>query len=517
MDIMGPASDAEHSAHAERKEVDLLVTFDPETSPVCSYSLSLARKWLIVIIICTATVCVTCTSSIYTTTYAQMDAEFNTSRLVSTIGLSVFVLGISMGPLLTSPLSEWFGRKPIYLVAWSLFIVWNIPPAVARNIQTMIIARFFTGFTGGTFLAVAGGTVRDLFSDHSIQKPMALVSAAPFIGPCFGPLIGGFINFNAHWRWTYYFVIIWSVVLLVLISVFTPETYHPAKLQSAAKKLRKKTGNDRYQAAVNHGNQSKGRMLLISLLRPFQLLFLEPMCLCLSLYSALLLGILYLFFGAFPLVFQTQYGMNLWQIGLTFLGIIIGMIVAALSTPVWIKVRQHLLNKSKEGAEVRCPEYRLPPAILGGFLTPIGLFWFGWTTRPDIHWIVPILGSGVFGLGNLLTFMGIFTFLVSQYVGVATYSSWIPKHGQSHLTQLIPKQVDAYPQYAASALAANGFARSSFAAAFPLFGIQLYQGLGYQWATSLLAFLTVAMMPFPCIFFIYGKAIRGKSRFATAG
>ena len=328
-----------------------------------------------------------------------MDAEFGTARLVSTVGLSVYVLGIALGPLLTSPLSEWFGRKPIYLVSWSLFTIWNIPPAVAKNIQTIIIARFFTGFTGGTFLAVAGGTVRDLFSDDAIQKPMALVSSAPFIGPCFGPLIGGFINSNAHWRWTYYFVIIWSVVLLALIAIFTPETYHASRLQSVAKTLRKETGNRRYQAAVGHGDHSKGRMLRISLMRPFQLLLLEPMCLCLSLYSALLLGILYLFFGAFPLVFQTQYDLNLWQIGLTFLGIIIGMILAAASTPIWARTRAILLERSKSEPEERHPEYRLPPAIVGGFLIPIGLFWFGWTTRPSIHWAVPILGSGVFGLG----------------------------------------------------------------------------------------------------------------------
>jgi hypothetical protein len=56
----------------------------------------------------------------------------------------------------------------------------------------------------------------------------------------------------------------------------------------------------------------------------------------------------------------------------------------------------------------------------------------------------------------------------------------------------------------------------NYKAAFPLFGIQLYHKLGDQWATSLLAFLTVAMMPFPIIFFKYGKKIRGKSRFATA-
>lgn len=92
--------------------------------------------------------------------------------------------------------------------------------------------------------------------------------------------------------------------------------------------------------------------------------------------------------------------------------------------------------------------------------------------------------------------------------------------------------MDAYPLYAASALAANSFVRCSFAgtwdpscypsvatmltgaAAFPLFGVQMYEHLGYQWASSLLGFLTLAMAPFPYIFFRYGKGIRSRSRFA---
>lgn len=75
--------------------------------------------------------------------------------------------------------------------------------------------------------------------------------------------------------------------------------------------------------------------------------------------------------------------------------------------------------------------------------------------------------------------------------------------------------VDAYPLYAASALAANSFVRSSFAAGFPLFSTILYNKLGYQWASTLLAFLSVLMAPFPVLFFFYGKKLRGKSRFAA--
>jgi hypothetical protein len=139
-----------------------------------------------------------------------------------------------------------------------------------------------------------------------------------------------------------------------------------------------------------------------SLLRPFQLLFFEPMCLNLCVLSAILLGILYLFFGAFPLVFTTNYGFNLWQVGFTFTGILVGMIPAAVSNPLWDRIRNHLIQKAARESGEACssePEYRLPPAIAGAVLVPIGMFIFAWTSFPWIHWIVPIIGSAIFGAG----------------------------------------------------------------------------------------------------------------------
>lgn len=75
-----------------------------------------------------------------------------------------------------------------------MFTIWTIPSAVGKNIETLVVARFFNGFAGGTFLSVAGGTTGDVFSRSEIQTPMVLVSSAPFIGPSLGPVIGGFIN-----------------------------------------------------------------------------------------------------------------------------------------------------------------------------------------------------------------------------------------------------------------------------------------------------------------------------------
>jgi uncharacterized membrane protein YbhN (UPF0104 family) len=136
------------------------------------------------------------------------------------------------------------------------------------------------------------------------------------------------------------------------------------------------------------------------------------MCTALCLYSALLLGILYLFFGAFPLVFQTNHNFNLWQIGLSFTGLGVGMVAALFTNPFWAKNYHRLVTKAREdeseegevqGSRKPDPEFRLPPAILGGVLVPVGLFWFGWTTYASVHWVVPIVGSGIFGAGYVFS------------------------------------------------------------------------------------------------------------------
>ncbi|KAI0537053.1 major facilitator superfamily domain-containing protein [Xylaria digitata] len=459
------------------------VSFDGDDDPMCPRSMSLARKWFLVCLVGLGSLCVTCTSSIYTSTYGQMNPEFGQSDIVATLGLSTFVLGIALGPLFLGPLSEFYGRRPIYLASWGIFVIWLIPSAVARNTATMVTVRFIDGFAGSAFLSVAGGTVSDVFRRDQIQSPMTIISLSPFIGPSLGPLLGGFINYYTNWRWTYYVLIIWSFSMLALMVFFAPETYHPIKLREKARLLRKETGDERWKAPMEKSTKSIPRTIALSLLRPFQLLALEPMCLLLSLLSAVLLGVIYLFFGAFTLVFGGNYGFNLWQVGLSFVGIAVGMLAGAATNPIWHIIHRRLVHRNHDVPE---PEFRLASSILGAVIVPIGLFLFAWTSFPWVHWILPIIGSGLFGCGTLLVFNGIFTFLV-----------------------------DTYPLYAASALAANSFLRCTFAAAFPLFGKQLYRAAGYQWASSVLAFITLALMPLPYVFFRYGKRIRQKSKFTT--
>jgi MFS family permease len=335
-------------------------------------------------------------------------------------------------------------------------------------------------------MSVAGGTVGDLFNVHELALPMMVYTASPFLGPEIGPIIGGFICQNANWRWVFYVLIIWSAAAYVAIFFAVPETYGPVILRKRAAQASLENGE---KSSTLPAKPQKSIFVAVgySCLRPMQLLIFEPMCLALCTFSAVLLGILYLFFEAFPLVFGGVYGFSLQESGLSFIGLLIGMSIGLATDPFWDRQYEQLFAKTLSNPPP--PELRLPPAIAGSILVPVGIFWFAWTARESIHWIVPIIGTSVFGAGVLLTFSGIFTFLV-----------------------------DAYPQFAASALASNSFLRSCFAAGFPLFAVQsktsfstrpvvfmetnqrnliVYQRLGNPWSTSLLGFIAVACAPFP--------------------
>lgn len=293
-------------------EKDYEVQFDGDADPLSPRNKTDLRKWSIVIIVSASSLCVTCASALYTSTYLQLERDFHVSREVATLGLTTFVCGLGLGPMFLSPLSEFYGRRIIYLCAFGMYFVWLIPCAVAQNIQTMLVVRFFDGLAGSAFLSVAGGTVGDMFPRNKLSAPMMVYTASPFVGPEVGPVIGGFINQFTNWRWSFWVLLIWAGLQWTLIFFFVPETYGPVLLRRKAIKLRQETGDDRWKAPIEKMEKSVSKTVIWSCIRPFQLLFFEQMCLNLCLLSAILLGILYLFFGAFALIFENNHGSVKW-------------------------------------------------------------------------------------------------------------------------------------------------------------------------------------------------------------
>ena len=163
----------------------------------------------------------------------------------------------------------------------------------------------------------------------------------------------------------------------ILGMCLVPETYAPLLLKKRAQALSNKTGKVYVSEYEQQGKaESPSAILKKALLRPWQLLLVEPIVLILSLYTAIVYGTLYMLFGAFPVVFQLERGWTAGNGGLAFLGVTVGMVLAlpvVAAINVW-----YAKAAEKSGEAVAPPELRLPGSMLGGIAVPVGMFWFAW-------------------------------------------------------------------------------------------------------------------------------------------
>ncbi|KAJ7782471.1 MFS general substrate transporter [Mycena maculata] len=480
MDSKAPRDDSTLAAVGQSPDKDNLVSLDASEDPLC---FSTVKKWTAVAVICGGSFCVTCASSMASFTETGMAAEFHVSHEATILSISLFILGLGVGPLVTGPFSEVYGRAIIYQVSYILLVLLCLPVVFAPNLGVLLAFRFLLGTCGASFLSVAGGSVADMFAGPTVGTPMAVYTMSPFLGPAFGPLIGGFINQNLYWRWTYRIIIIWTFAELVAIFLFIPESYAPVLLQRKARRLRKDTGDQTYWAPLDRRDTSFGRSLLLSCYVPFKLLIFDRMALLLDTWTALLLGILYLMFQAFPIIFEDGHHFNVQSTGSAFMGIALGMAIGLATQPFWNRLSAR--EAATHGGKAP-PETLLVRGQVGGVLVPLSLYWFAFTTYPRVHWIVPIIASIPFGTGAYFVFTATFTYLVT-----------------------------AYRPIAASAMASNSALRSAFAAAFPLFAGAMYDTLGTVGATALLAGLATIMAPLPFIFHRIGPKLRARSSFAV--
>ncbi|KAG8202445.1 FLU1, partial [Candida africana] len=476
----------------EKTSDPYLVIFDGSDDKEDASRLSRIHKWTIVGIISIGSVCVTCISSSVALATPQIMEHLDVSHEVAILNISFFILGLGTGGCFLSPISEFHGRRIVYIGGLTTMIAFEFLTAFTSNIGAMVFGRFMSGFCGLSYMSVASGSFADLFkarkkegkdANKELSLALILYSVAPFLGPSLGSLISGFINTHLYYRWTFYVFIIWSGVLLLAVVLFVPETYEPVNLQRKAKRLRKTTGDNRYYAAADKQTTSLYESVLTSSKRPILLLLKDNMTALLNLYTGFTLAVVYLFFVAFPYIFSTVYHFTISEQGMSFLGLVVGMVSTCLISPYFIDKGYVALLRKNNG--VAKPEFRFIPLMVGAFVVPIGLFIIAWTSYSHIHWIAPIIGSAVYGSGTILVFNSIFAYTV-----------------------------EAYRLYAASAMATNSLTRSVLSCIFPLFGLQMYKGLGIQWATTLLALFACLMIPIPFLFFKYGEYLRSRSPYA---
>ncbi|RAL06922.1 MFS transporter [Aspergillus homomorphus CBS 101889] len=419
-------------------------------------------------------------SAMFAPGVSQVMNDFHsTSKPISTFVVSIYLLGFACGPLLVAPLSELYGRLPLYHACNMLFTAFNIACAVAPGMSSLIGFRFLAGSFGSAPLALGAGTLADCIAPDRRGLAIAVWAVGPVIGPVVGPVCGGFLTQNASWRWVFWVIAIAAGVVTAASFIILRETYAPILLERKAKRLRREAGNYQLRSAL-HRDLTPRALFTKSIVLPLQLLVLSPIVSLLSIYVAVVYGFMYLLFTTMSQVYHDQYNFSTSIIGLTYIGLGLGSILGLiamgrLSDPI----TRHLAAQSKEG--VKKPEFRLALMIPMSLCLPIGLVWYGWSADKQVHWIMPIIGTGWVGVGVVAVFTAIQTYLV-----------------------------EAFTAQAASAAAANTVLRSLIGAVLPLAGPSMYDALGLGWGNSLLALIALIMVPLPLAFFKFGERLRTK-------
>ncbi|KAB8215298.1 major facilitator superfamily domain-containing protein [Aspergillus novoparasiticus] len=452
-----------------------------------------SRKTVVTIISC----CVTAMSA-----YAAGSVVYN-------LGISLYTLGFAIAPMVLAPFSEINGRRPIFVSSGLVFTVCLIGSGATESFAGMLVARFFLGVGGSTFSTMVGGVISDIYHAEHRNVPMSCFSGAVLFGTGLGPLIPGFIDYRANWRWIHYSQAIASAVLMLVLFVFLNETRGSVLLSRKAKALneyydtlesagyvgvvfcsdddfneKQQVRRIRWKVKSDEERESITKMITISCFRPFHLLFTEPVVFFFSLWVSFSWAVLYLQFIAIPIVFSTNYHFNVEQTGAVFAAVSIG---ALLATPLSIYQEKFAMRIGKMS---RTPEGRLYFTCVESILLPIGLFWFGWTSFSSVPWIVPTIAVGCSTIGIFSIYLAAFNYLA-----------------------------DTYHRYASSAIAAQSFCSSRLYPRYNYVMLTVSRSKCYggrlPTASSLLGGIGVLLTIVPWVLVFYGPQIRARSKFAS--
>ncbi|KAF2730783.1 MFS general substrate transporter [Polyplosphaeria fusca] len=466
-----------------------IVTWNGEEDPDNPLNWANSKKWMNMAIICLQGTLSPMAATIMAIGAAAVARDFHlTDAYTPGLPTAMYVLGIGVGPVALAPCSELYGRRVVYLCSFAVFTVLNVGCSLSPNITALSILRFLSGCAGSAGPSLGPGSIGDMFRVEERGRAQSLNAIGAILGPMLGGIIGGFIVAGTHgWTWLTWVMAISSGVTTVLSFWVLQETYGPYLLSRKIARLKKEFPLKDFR--VETGKPAK-ELFSRAITRPIRMLFTSPIAAFMSIYQSIIFAILYLHLVTILLLFGPTelYGLYSYHwvngtTGLAYLGAGTGSIIGMIITSKYMNASfAAALARQKErtGSSIPTPELRLPFLQLGMVIVPVGLIVYAWSSG-RAHWIVPLIGACIFGIGMLMV-----------YVCVQAYL------------------VDCFGEWSASASAAAILTRCPITCAFCLTGFEMYRKLGYAWGSMLLAFLCIALIPVPFIIQRHGSRIREK-------
>jgi MFS family permease len=306
--------------------------------------------------------CRTFSTSVTVPAARLIAAKFSVSQTAALLPLSLYTLGLAFGPLLFAPLSEVFGRRPIYIVTFSFLLLFTGLGTLAPNFASFLIFRFLAGFLGSSSMAIGAGTVADIWHLQTAGGTVGLFFIlGPFLGPIFGPVAGSYILAaqDQDWRWTQWLILIIGAPIFLAL-LLTKET--------SMKQL--SNTNNPTLGVVEVAKKIRG-----SVLRAIRMLFGDIVVLSLSLYTAYAYALTFSYFASIPYVVPRYYGLGNKKTSLFYLSILIGYLFAVALFAYFDRTLYARARVAAQGS-LPAPEHRLYSALVGSVFLPIGLFWY---------------------------------------------------------------------------------------------------------------------------------------------
>lgn len=410
----------------------------------------------------------------------DMTTRLHTDKEWARFGYTVFILGFAVGPLVTSPIAEDIGRWPCYMMGIFAILIFSVPVGDAHHIAVVIVFRFLGGFVGSVASSMISGTIADIYLPNDRGYPMLWHTVINFLGNVAAPVSFGYVGWLMSFRWIMWILIMAAGLTMLLMFLFMEETRAQVILQNRANRLQRELGgpNKVYLVAGKMYIPLR-KMLTRSVSRPLLFLFTEPVVTWFSLWMGFTWGTVYICFGAVPSVMEKQYGFNPGEASLVFIAEIVGVAIGgALDI---LQQRLYQKGKAKRG-----PEARLYMSCPGGILCFAGILIFG-LTQGRTHWMGPTCGLAILLIG-----------VVAIFQAISLYFA------------------DCYGTYASSALASQSLLRNLFGCVFPLFTNQMFDGMGFTWASVLAALVCAVLAVVPFWLLIYGKRLRVKSHYIVS-
>ncbi|GAA5968783.1 hypothetical protein JCM8115_002090 [Rhodotorula mucilaginosa] len=468
----------------------LIVEFSKLYDPLNPQCWSMLKRIWTTLILCQLVLFSGAASSMNAYAASKASRDLGVSQTLVNLDTALFLVGLGVAAPIAAPLSELAGRNMVYLVSLAAFALLEVGAASCVSIASRSSIRFFSGCFASPPLSNAAAGIGDLWSARERTVVFPVFAAFGLIGPCLGPVIGGWIaSSSVSYRWTDWVQSIWALGLLILVFTSLAETFPPMILGWKAAAIRARNQDSRYLSPLQakHLRGSYRRELLRTLARPFEMLFLEPIVMCFLAYLTLVFCVLFGALVAYSFIFAA-YDLSLEQtprqLGRLFLAIPIGLVVCtAILVPLaWVDY-QRCIDRAGLRFATAPPEARLRAAMIGTWAIPAGLLWTAWTSDGRYSIFHPLGGQALFGFGFLTCFVSSYLYLI-----------------------------DSYGHAAASALSAVTFLRYLVSGGAVLFTPPMYRHLTREWALTLLACLAAALSFVPWLFYFLGVRIRSWSR-----